>query len=159
MNCIVIYFSRRGHTKAVATEISRQLNCDTKDIVPAKWYSGFYMRCLIRSYKEKRDGILPPIRGKLNLSLYDTIILGFPVWWGSAPRVIFSFMKSHKIQGRRIIPFCTYKGSAANADKDLTEAFPDNEWRGLFAVKSAKAKRCSKEVEEFIKKHNLKQDG
>ncbi|MBO4548635.1 MAG: hypothetical protein J5758_05395 [Abditibacteriota bacterium] len=155
MNPIVIYYSRTGTTKAVAKEISRQLNCDTQVIVPAKRYSRFFLKCLFRAYKEKRDGVWPLLKSKLNLSLYDTIILGYPVWCGSAPRILHSFLKAQKIQGRTIIPFCTYRGDAGTGNDDLMNAFPDNVWKGGMAVRSRNANNCSEEVARFILKNGL----
>ena len=155
MSCIVIYFSKSGTTKAVATEISRQLNCDTQPIVPAKRYSRLFLKCLFRAYSEKRDKALPKLKGLINLELYDTIILGYPVWMGTCPRIMYSFIKAQRIRGKQIIPFCTYRGSAGSGDKDLMNEFPDLTWRGVLAVKASKAKNCSAEVAAFIEKQKL----
>ncbi|MBQ9358082.1 MAG: hypothetical protein IJT95_00885 [Abditibacteriota bacterium] len=155
MSCIVIYYSKSGTTKAVATELSRQLNCDTQAIVPAKRYSRLFLKCLFRAYREKRDNALPKLKGLINLELYDTILLGYPVWMGSCPRVLFSFIKAQRITGKQIIPFCTYRGSAGTGDKDLMNEFPNLTWRGVLAVKASHAKNCSGEVAAFIEKQKL----
>ena len=153
--CIVIYFSRSGKTEAVANEISRCLNCETLRIKPAKRYSRFYPKVLLRAYIERRNNIFPKISktSMPNLSMYDTIIIGYPIWAEEAPRIIYSFLAANKFKNKKIIPFCTYSYKPGNHDDKLAAKFKNNIWLGSLEVKAKNASRCKNQVEEFVRKN------
>ena len=115
-NILVAVFSASGVTKAVGEEIARIAGADFYEIVPKNIYTSAdlnWMNKKSRSSIEMNDpSARPQIAGSaLDMTSYDTVIVGFPIWWGVAPRIIDTFLESYDISGKKIIPFCTSGGS------------------------------------------------
>ena len=113
---LVAVFSASGVTKRVGEEIARIIGADFYEIVPKDLYTADdlnWMNKQSRSSVEMNDpACRPEIAGDLpELSSYDTVIVGFPIWWGVAPRVIDTFLENGDFSGKKIIPFCTSGGS------------------------------------------------
>ena len=109
---LVVYFSETGNTKGVAEKIAAVIDADTYEILAAQPYSDDdldYNNEDSRATKEQNDKTVRPEIGseKLDLSAYDTIYLGYPIWWGQAPRIMDTFVESYDFTGKTVIPFCT----------------------------------------------------
>ena len=112
---LVAVFSASGVTKLVGREIARISGGDFFEIVPAEKYTSAdlnYMNSRSRSSVEMNDtSARPEIANKVSdMDSYDTVIIGFPIWWGVAPRIIETFLESYDFSGKTIIPFCTSGG-------------------------------------------------
>ena len=122
---LVAVFSASGVTKRVGQEIARISGGDFFEIVPADKYTGAYLNYMnsrSRSSVEMNDpSVRPEIAIKVsNMDSYDTVIIGFPIWWGVAPRIIETFLESYDFSGKTIIPFCTSGGSGVGrSDTEL----------------------------------------
>ena len=113
---LVAVFSASGVTKRVGHEIARISGGDFFEIVPAEKYTNAdlnYMNSRSRSSVEMNDpSARPEIANKVSdMDSYDNVIIGFPIWWGVAPRSIETFLESYDFSGKTIIPFCTSGGS------------------------------------------------
>ena len=113
---LVAVFSASGVTKLVGREIARISGGDFFEIVPAEKYTNAdlnYMNSRSRSSVEMNDpSARPEIANKVSdMDSYDNVIIGFPIWWGVAPRIIETFLESYDFSGKTIIPFCTSGGS------------------------------------------------
>ena len=113
---LVAVFSASGVTKRVGEEIARVSGGDFYEIVPKEKYTSAdlnYMNKTSRSSVEMNDpSSRPEIAGSMeNMDSYDTVIIGFPIWWGVAPRIVETFLESYDFSGKTIIPFCTSGGS------------------------------------------------
>lgn len=113
---LVAYFSATGTTKTLAGYISEVTGGDLYEIVPEIPYSSEdlnYSDNNSRSSREQNDeGARPVISGNVeDMDQYETIFLGYPIWWGEAPRIIDTFMESYDFGGKTIVPFCTSGGS------------------------------------------------
>ncbi len=109
---LVVYFSATGTTKGVAEKIAALTDADLAEIVPAEPYTDAdlnYQDESSRATREQQDPDARPALGGEDISLsgYDTLFIGYPIWWGDAPRVMSSFVESHDFDGLRVIPFCT----------------------------------------------------
>ena len=116
MKPLVAFFSATGNTEYVAKTISELLNCDLYEIVADPLYTKDdldWNEKRSRSSKEMNDPhCRPSIAYPLeNAAEYDTIYLGFPIWWDVAPRIINTFLESYDFSGASIIPFATSGGS------------------------------------------------
>lgn len=111
----VIYFSATGTTERVAGYIKDVTGGDLIEIVPAYEYTSAdlnYNNSNSRSTKEQNDeSARPEIKNTINTDNYDVIFLGYPIWWGDTPRIILTFLDSHNLDGKTVIPFCTSGGS------------------------------------------------
>ena len=113
---LVAVFSASGVTKRVGQEIARISGGDFFEIVPVERYTNAdlnYMNSRSRSSVEMNDpSARPELAGRVSdMESYDTVIIGFPIWWGVAPRIIETFLESYDFSGKTIIPFCTSGGS------------------------------------------------
>ncbi len=123
MKYLVAYFSATGNTKSVAEKLSKAINADIYEIKPKQPYTENdlnWMDSNSRSTIESKDkNSRPEIENKLtNIDDYDTIFLGFPIWWYTAPRIINTFLESYDMKNKTIILFATSGGSSLNNTKD-----------------------------------------
>ena len=122
---LVAAFSASGITKRVGEEIARISGGDFFEIVPKEKYTSDdlnWMNKQSRSSVEMNNpASRPEIAGTVSdMDSYDTVIIGFPIWWGVAPRIIESFLESYDFTGKTMIPFCTSGGSGVGrSDTEL----------------------------------------
>ena len=111
----VIYFSATGNTKKVAEYIKETAGGDLIEIIPKDEYTDNdldYNNKNSRCTKEQNDtSARPEIANNINTDSYDVIYLGYPIWWGDAPRIILTFLDKANLSGKTVIPFCTSGGS------------------------------------------------
>lgn len=126
MKALVVYFSCTNTTKTLAEYAENILGADIYEIVPAEPYTeadlAYYTNG--RADREQNDpSSRPEISGGIdNISDYDTIILGYPIWHGQAPRIICTFLESYDFSGKTIIPFCTSHSSGMGSSADNLHA-------------------------------------
>lgn len=131
---LVAYFSASGVTKGVAEKIAKSAGADIFEIVPAKPYTDAdldWMNADSRSSKEmKNKSYRPEISdSKLDISGYDTIYLGFPIWWYVAPTIVNTFLEKYDFSGKKIIVFATSGSSGmGNTIAELKPSAPNAEW-------------------------------
>ena len=133
-NVLVAYFSATGTTEGVAENIAAGLNADLYEIVPQEPYTDAdlnYNDDDSRSTIEMNDpDARPAISGSVeNMEQYDIVFIGYPIWWGEAPRIISTFVESYDFSGKTIVPFCTSGGSGIGSSaEDLEELTSGAEW-------------------------------
>jgi flavodoxin len=115
-----------GNTKRVADAISELTGADQFEIVADKDYNMPYNDLVNLATKEAKDNEFPTYKGKIeNIGQYGTIYIGGPVWWGTYPRVMFTFFRDYDLNGKTLIPFTTHEGSGlGSADADLKKVYP-----------------------------------
>ena len=119
---LVVYFSCTGTTELVAEYITEILGADSYQIVPENPYTeadlAYYTNGRADQEQDDPDA-RPAISGSVeNMDAYDTIILGFPIWHGQAPRIISTFLESYDFSGKTIVPFCTSHSSGIGSSAD-----------------------------------------
>ena len=135
---LVVYFSRtgeeynvgritKGNTAIVAEYIAQKTGADTFEIKPATPYPDEYETCTELAKKELESNVRPAIEKNIdNLAQYDTIFLGYPIWWGAVPRVVMTFLEANDLSGKTIVPFCTHGGSGlAGTEREIKDACPN----------------------------------
>ncbi len=123
---LVVYFSATNTTEGVAEYIANGLNADIYEIVPEDPYTDAdlnYNDNNSRTTIEMNDpNARPAISGSVeNMEQYDIIFVGYPIWWGEAPRIISTFMESYDFSGKTIVPFCTSGGSGIGSSASNLE--------------------------------------
>ena len=115
MSTLVTYFSAEGTTAKVAKEFAKKIGADLFEIVPEVPYSAADIRWvnpLARCNREQIGGKEVPVSGKIDdFEKYDTVYIGFPIWYGQAPRVVHTFCKGYDWTGKDIHIFATSGGS------------------------------------------------
>ncbi|TIM26162.1 MAG: flavodoxin [Mesorhizobium sp.] len=108
---LVAYFTRTGNTRLIATQIARALEATLFQIVPAAVYPEDYETQVAQAEDERQRGFEPPLQATVpDLSSYETVFLGFPIWGMTAPSVIRSFLSQHDLSGKTLVPFITHGG-------------------------------------------------
>ena len=120
---LVVYYSRtgenyavgniaEGNTAIVAKMIAARTGADLFEIRTDKAYAADYDTCIEEAKKELRDDARPAIVGDVeNFDEYDTVYVGYPIWWGVPPMCVFTFFEKHDWAGKTVKPFCTHEGS------------------------------------------------
>lgn len=109
---LVVYFSRTGTTKTVAKKIKKMTGGTMFQIQTKKKYPSNYDKMLDTAQKEQDEDVRPALKKKMkSIKKYDLILIGYPIWWGDAPMAVYSFLESHDLSGKTIIPFCTSGGT------------------------------------------------
>ena len=132
---LVTYFSASGVTKKVAEKIANIINGDLFEIEPKEKYTDTDLDWTNKqsrsSVEMKNKSFRPEMKENyLDISSYDTILIGFPIWWGVAPTVVNTFIESKNFEGKTLIPFCTSGGSGMSyAENDLKETYPNYNWK------------------------------
>lgn len=127
---LVVYFSCTGNTKKAAEKIAALTGGDIYEIVPAEPYSAAdlnYNNDDCRANREMNDPTARPAigGGKADISGYDTVIIGYPIWWGTMPRIINTFIDSCELSGKTVLPFCTSGSSGISRSvSDIKAAAP-----------------------------------
>ena len=131
---LIAYFSATGTTKGVAEHIANGLNADIYEIVPEDPYADAdldYSDNNSRATIEMNDpDVRPLISGSVeNMEQYDIVFIGYPIWWGEAPRIISTFVESYDFSGKTIVPFCTSGGSGMGSSAvNLEELTNGAQW-------------------------------
>lgn len=113
---LVAVFSASGVTKRVGEEIARAAGADFYEIIPKDLYTAADLNWMDRKSRSSVEMNDPSARPRIantvpDMDAYDTVIVGFPIWWGVAPRIIDTFLESYDFSGKKIAPFCTSGGS------------------------------------------------
>ncbi len=140
---LVVYFSATGNTKAVAEKIAELTGADIYEIVPAEPYTADdldYNVSDCRANREMNDASARPAIGgdSIDVSGYDTVMIGYPIWWGTMPRIINTFLDTYDLSGKVILPFCTSGGSGVSQSaSDIRSAEPDADVRAGLRARNA----------------------
>ena len=134
---LVVYYSRtgenyavgniaEGNTAIVAKMIAARTGADLFEIKTVKAYAADYNTCIEEAKKELRDDARPAIVGDVeNFDQYDTVYVGYPIWWGVPPMCVFTFFEKHDWSGKTVKPFCTHEGSGLGGSvRAIRKALP-----------------------------------
>ncbi len=132
---LIAYFSATGTTARAAEKLANATDGELYAIVPAQPYTSADLDWndkQSRSSVEMNDPKLrPAIKSKKeNITDYDVVFIGYPIWWNLAPRIINTFIESHDLKGKTVIPFATSGGSTlAGSAAALKKNYPTLNWR------------------------------
>ena len=132
---LVAYFSASGVTAAAAEKAAEAIGADLHEITPLQRYTDADLNWMDRKSRTTLESKNPDCRPALaptdlDVSSYDTILLGFPVWWYVEPRIIDTFLEAYDFVGKTVIPFASSGGSGiAQAERSLKEHCPAANWK------------------------------
>ena len=165
---LIAYYSRRGenyvngsiknlklgNTEVVAAKIKALLpEADMFQIETTYEYSKSYMTCIEEAKQELREDARPELKNPLEgIDGYDTIILGYPNWWGTMPMVCYTFLEAYDFTGKRIIPFCTNEGSGmGSSERFIKKLCPTATVLNGTAIHGAEAANADREAQRIAK--------
>ena len=151
---LIVYYSKTGNTRAVAEYIHQAVGGDIFEIKPAKTYPEDYKSTTIVAKQEQKDNARPELASNVkDIAQYDTIFLGYPIWWGTMPMFFFTFLESHNLSGKTIIPFCTYGGSGlGKSAADIKKLCPGATVKSALGLRAAKASSSQADVIAWLKR-------
>ena len=163
-NILVLYFSRtgeqytvgvidKGNTAIVAEMIAEKTGGDLFEILPKEdYYPYTYDELTDVAKQEQNDNARPEYKDDLpDLSGYDTVFIGAPVWWGDWPMIMYTVFENNDFAGKTLIPFSTHEGSGLSGfDKKLLSACPDSTVLDGLAVRGNDAQNDQDSVRESV---------
>ncbi|MBQ7220094.1 MAG: NAD(P)H-dependent oxidoreductase [Synergistaceae bacterium] len=159
---LVIIFSRAdenygvgyitvGNTMKLAQMIAAKTGSELFEVSPAKKYPADYDICIDVAKKEQNRNDRPAIAEDKDISEYDTIFFGYPVWWGDIPMCMYTFIEAHDWTGKRVIPFCTHEGSGTGrTEGTLKRTMKGANIAKALAVRGATAQQGGSGVERSV---------
>ena len=135
---LVVYFSHagenygvgvieEGNTARMGKIIAERMEADIFELVPVVPYPEDYDSCLEVATEEQRTAARPEYEEEIeNWEQYDTVFIGYPIWWGQIPNIVYTFMEAYDFAGKTVIPFNTHEGSGqAHSQKDIEALMPE----------------------------------
>lgn len=154
---LVVYFTRTGNTRVIAQQIRRALRADIVEIAPAAPYPEDYEATVSQAQRERDAGYQPPLAGTVsNISAYETVFLGFPIWGETTPPVIRSFLAQHDLAGKTLVPFVTHGGYGLGRSISIVRQFaPRARVIDPFVMEADQERRTMTQVSAWLGKVNL----
>jgi len=127
---LIAYFSATNNTEKIANHLNDILTADLYEIVPETPYTSddlnYNTDC--RANREQDDATArPAISGSVeNMEDYDIIFLGYPIWWGEAPKIMYTFVEAYDLSGKTIVPFCTSGSSGIGSSAENLHSLADD---------------------------------
>ena len=149
---LVVYFSASGVTARTAKQIAEAVGADLYEIRPEQPYTDADLDWMDKKSRSTIEMTNPDSRPEVagpavDVAQYDTILVGFPIWWGVEPRIVDTFLEGHDFSGKTLIPFATSGGSSiARAEKSVRAHCPDASWSAGQLVNSANAAEWARTV-------------
>lgn len=143
-----------GNTKLVADEIQKVTGGDEFEIVANKNYDLPYNDLVNVAKKETEKSEKPSFKGEVkNIDDYDTVFIGGPIWWGTYPRVMFTFFDKYDLNGKTIIPFSTHEGSGlGSVVEDLKTLYPNATFKEAFSIYGTETRKDLSKVDKWLKR-------
>lgn len=149
---LIAFFSRSGNTEQLAEQISKQTNGTLFEIIPEEPYPDDYDATVERFRKERDEDARPAIASSVeDMSSYDTIFVGFPIWGGDMPHVVRTFLEEYDLSGKTVVPFCTHGGSGfAASTATLASLCPDASVLDGFEISGSRVENCADGVSDWL---------
>lgn len=126
-NVAIVYFSATGNTEQVAQYIQEETNGTLIEIVPQEEYTdndlNYGNEDSRTSREQNSNDARPAIANDIDVSSYDVIYLGYPIWWGDVPKIILTFLDEVDLSGKTVIPFCTSGGSGIESSMETLKNY------------------------------------
>lgn len=169
-NILIVYFSHKGknyvggnivnlkvgNTAIAAEKIANQTGGKMIEIIPQKDYPLEYAPCTEVANVELRQNARPTLQNTIDIINYDTIILGFPNWWGTMPMPVWTFLESGDFTKKTIVPFCTNEGSGMGESvNDIKKLCPFSKIMEGLAITGSRVAFADKDISKWLKNSNV----
>lgn len=150
---LVAYFSHTGNTRDVASRIHQLAGGDIFEIQSVKPYPDDYEAVKKVAKKELSSGEKPVLKTKIsNIRSYDIIFIGYPIWWGTFPAPVKTFLTENDLSGKTIVPFSTHLGSGLGLSvKDISKLCPESTLLEGIAIEGNNTKNAQNKISQWLK--------
>lgn len=149
---LIVYYSHTGTTRQIAMALQEETGADVLELVPRKAYNESYAKTVIQVKKQQLKNQLPVLKPyNVQLELYDTIYLGFPNWFAKPALPVQTFLKQHSLQGKHIIPFCSYGiGGMNSCIKFIKTSNPQAHVHEPLGISRNQVESTKERVQQFV---------
>ena len=146
-----------GNTEIVVNQMKELIEADTFKIEMAKPYSPVYMTCIDEAKKDLKENARPELTDYLDsIDDYDTIVLGYPNYWGTFPMAVATFLERYDFTGKTILPLCTNEGSGmGSSERDVKKYARGADVRSGLAITGSQAANSKASVEKWFSANGL----
>lgn len=160
---LIVYFSRadenyavgyieKGNTAIIAEMIAEETDGELFHIERATPYPADYDECTDEAKQEQNDNARPALAEDKDISEYDVIFLGYPIWWGDMPMPVYTFLEGHDFSGKTMIPFCTHAGSGlSGTEKSIENISVDADILDGLSIRGEDAQNSQDKVKQTVK--------
>jgi len=150
----IVYFSHSGNTREIANQIHQSVGGDIFEIQTVNLYPSNYAALVMQAKQERESGYKPALKTKIeNIKSYDVIFIGSPVWGGTMPQPIVSFLSEYDLSGKTIVPFCTHGGwGQGQSFTDIAKLSPQSTVLEGFAIEGNKVETAQPEIAIWLSK-------
>ena len=147
-----------GNTEVVAKIIQEMTAGDLFCIEPVHVYPGDYTETTEVAKQEMRTNARPKLTGHMeSMAPYGVVFLGYPIWWGTMPMPVFTFLEEYDLSGKTIAPFCTHEGSGLGRSvTDIKKVCPQSTVMDGLAIRGGDVKNSQEEVSGWLRDIGMK---
>ena len=154
---LVAYFSHSGNTKKIAEEIQSKTGGELFEIKTVNAYSDDYDTVLDEAKKEFNDNARPELSDSVkDMAQYQTVIIGYPIWWGDMPMAVYSFLDEYDLSGKTVLPFCTHGGSGlSETDKNIQNEEKDAKVADGLVISDSSLDDADGDIDQWLKSNGV----
>ena len=154
---LVAYFSHSGNTKRIAEDIKEKTGADIFEIKTVDPYSDDYNTVLDEAKKEQKDNARPELSEAVeNMEQYETVIIGFPIWWGDMPMAVYSFLDTYDLSRKNVLTFCTHGGSGlCGTDSNVQKEEKDAKVADGLAISDSSLDGAGEDIDNWLRDNNV----
>ena len=147
----------KGNTEVAAEFAHNATGGTLYKIETVKTYPNNYKQCCDVAQAEGKANERPALKGTMpDIADYDTVILGYPCWWGTMPQAVFTFLESADFAGKKIMPFCTHEGSGmGRSESDIKKLCPDSTIVKGLAINGSTVNNAESAVKNWLAVNGL----
>ena len=156
---LVLYYSQTHVTEKVAKLLAEATSADLDSIVPVNPYNGSFTETVERCQQEMERDEKPQLIKPMNVDVaeYDTVYLGYPIWFGVAARPVEAWFMRYDLRGTTVIPFCTFgSGGLETSVAKLRKMAPTVTILDGFGIRSVRIDKAEEEINEFLIRSGIK---
>jgi len=151
---LVAYFSHSGNTREIANQIHQMVGGDIFEIQAVNPYPKEYDAVVKQARHELDSGYKPALKTKVeNIKSYDVIFIGYPIWMGTVPAPVKTFLSEYDLSEKTIVPFCTHGGGGPGRSvTDVSKLCPKSTLLDSFEILGSNVKTAQSEVSEWLRR-------
>ena len=158
---LIVYFSHSGNTRRLAELIHERTGGRMAELRTVTPYPQEYDAVVEMAKKEQKSNARPPLAAPVSVPAEArTIFIGYPNWWGTFPMPVFTFLETHDLGDRTVIPFCTHEGSRfGRSERDLRRLCPQARILKGFEVRGSRVGQARGDVETWLREIGMANAG